>query len=1066
MTVKRCGRRLARRTGWVAAVLGQNPSQYPYHKKEAADISPHRLTSHGVINDELNRPDKPVRRHGVRIGSWNVGSMTGKSGEVANELWSREVDICGVQETRWKGAGARCVGPKGRRYKFWWQGGDGTGGVGVLMKEELSEGVMEVRRKNDRVIVVVVLVGKLVVRVVSAYAPQQGRSEEEKQMFYDSVEEELQLVKSNELLIMCGDWNGHVGEKADGYAGVHGGFGLGDRNEEGCRILELCDSYELIVTNTYFTRQPRQRVTYRSGEHESAIDYILVKADDRKWVKNVKVIPQQTQHGLVILDMEKPGLVKRRKMKYQPRVKIWKLREKGVCDKFKQEVVDQWNELEKEGTWEQYKDCVLKNAEKVCGWTKGKCRHGETWWWKEEVREAIDKKREAFKQMRANKNDGTMQVYKESKKEAKKAVAKAMAEEANNVMDDIQQDKSLKRLFRVAKQISREQTDVVGSKSIKDQQGRLCIEEEEIAEVLKVHMEGVMNVENTWDGIVEAAAVEGPVLSITREEVKAALKDLKYGKAGGVSGVLAEHIRGSGDVGVEVITRICNEVLDGKKMPEDWLSSVLVPLYKGKGDVRECGSYRGVKLLEHAMKVLERVVEKRLRATVQVDDMQCGFMPGKGTTDAIFMVRMLQEKYARKKKKLYYCFVDLEKAFDRVPRRVIEWALRVKGVEEWLVAAVMQMYEGAKTRVRVGSALSDEFEVKVGVHQGSVLSPFLFAIVMDVVCGSAMEGLVFEILYADDLVLMAESMEELQAKFNKWKEAIEKKGMKVNVTKTKCLVSGEGSGKKEISKIDPCAVCGSRVGRNSILCTVCNFWVHKRCSGVKGQLARVKGSFRCKSCIGDEIVDKRIEPREEMEGGVEMVDNFVYLGDCIDAAGGCSRAIVGRVRSGWKKFRELSGVLCGKRWSLKMKGTVYKTCVRTVMIYGGETWAMRKEDEAVLRRAERAMIRRMCGVRLRDRKRSVDLQRMMGVDEDIVTIVVRSRLRWYGHVKRRDEDSGIRRVLEMEVSGAMPRGRPKLDWEGLVKRNLKDYGLNERDCWDRDKWRVGVSHVGTNRQPL
>lgn len=149
-----------------------------------------------------------------------------------------------------------------------------------------------------------------------------------------------------------------------------------------------------------------------------------------------------------------------------------------------------------------------------------------------------------------------------------------------------------------------------------------------------------------------------------------------------------------------------------------------------------------------------------------------------------------------------------------------------------------------------------------------------------------------------------------------------------------------------------------------------------------------------------------------------------------------------------------------------MKGTVYKTCVRTVMIYGGETWAMRKEDEAVLRRAERAMIRRMCGVRLRDRKRSVDLQRMIGVDEDIVTIVVRSRLRWYGHVKRRDEDSGIRRVLEMEVSGAMPRGRPKLDWEGLVKRNLKDYGLNERDCWDRDKWRVGVSHVGTNRQPL
>ena len=111
------------------------------------------------------------------------------------------------------------------------------------------------------------------------------------------------------------------------------------------------------------------------------------------------------------------------------------------------------------------------------------------------------------------------------------------------------------------------------------------------------------------------------------------------------------------------------------------------------------------------------------------------------------------------------CFVDLEKAFDRVPRRVIEWALRVKKVEERLVKVVMEMYEGAKTRVRVANGLSDEFEVKVGVHQGSVLSPFLFNIVMDVVCGNVMEGLLFEILYADDLVLMATSMQELREKF-------------------------------------------------------------------------------------------------------------------------------------------------------------------------------------------------------------------------------------------------------------------------------------------------------------
>ena len=110
------------------------------------------------------------------------------------------------------------------------------------------------------------------------------------------------------------------------------------------------------------------------------------------------------------------------------------------------------------------------------------------------------------------------------------------------------------------------------------------------------------------------------------------------------------------------------------------------------------------------------------------------------------------------------CFVDLEKAFDRVPRKVIEWALRKKGVKKWLVWMVMEMYREAKTYVRIGSTLSNGFDVNAGIHQGSILLPFLFITVMDVVCGTAMEGLLFEILYADDLVLMAESMNELQAK--------------------------------------------------------------------------------------------------------------------------------------------------------------------------------------------------------------------------------------------------------------------------------------------------------------
>ena len=117
------------------------------------------------------------------------------------------------------------------------------------------------------------------------------------------------------------------------------------------------------------------------------------------------------------------------------------------------------------------------------------------------------------------------------------------------------------------------------------------------------------------------------------------------------------------------------------------------------------------------MKVYERILEKKVREQVAIDEMQFGFMPGKGTIDAIFTVRQMQEKFLAKKKQLYFAFVDLEKAFDRVPREVVRWALRMAGTEEWLVQAIMALFAGAKTHIQTPCGDSNSFEVKVGVHQ-------------------------------------------------------------------------------------------------------------------------------------------------------------------------------------------------------------------------------------------------------------------------------------------------------------------------------------------------------------
>uniref|UniRef100_UPI00358E0C29 craniofacial development protein 2-like n=1 Tax=Myxine glutinosa TaxID=7769 RepID=UPI00358E0C29 len=416
------------------------------------------------------------------FGTWNVGTMTGRSGEVVEVLVRRRVDICCVQETRWKGSGVRMVkGRQGQKYKFVWQGcPEGVNGVGVLFSEEFVDSVVSVTRVSDRLMMVKIMIGKLLVNVISGYAPQVGRSDEEKDKFWCAIEKLMENVKDEEVVVVGGDLNGHVGRSMDGFEGVHGGYGYGVRNGEGERILEFADGADLLICNTQFQKEDNKLVTYTSGGSTTTVDYLMVRRRDRGHLRDTKAIPGE--------------------------------------------------------------EAVL---------------------------------------------------------------------------------------------------------------------------------------------------------------------------------------------------------------------STLVPLYKGKGDPLECGSYRAIKLLEHGMKVLERVLERRIRKKVKIDEMQFGFMPGRGTTDALFIVRQLQEKYMEKRKKLFLGFVDLEKAFDRVPRKVLTWALRKLGVEEWLIRVVMAMYKRARTAVRTKDGNSGEFEVKVGVHQGSVLSPLLFVAVMEVLAQNVKEGLPWELLYADDLVLIS-----------------------------------------------------------------------------------------------------------------------------------------------------------------------------------------------------------------------------------------------------------------------------------------------------------------------
>ena len=142
-------------------------------------------------------------------------------------------------------------------------------------------------------------------------------------------------------------------------------------------------------------------------------------------------------------------------------------------------------------------------------------------------------------------------------------------------------------------------------------------------------------------------------MQIKKEWVEEAIRKMKNGKAAGMSGIVAEMVKASGDTGIELITSLANQIMKDGVIPQDWQSSVIVNCFKGKSDALERSNYRGLKLVDQVMKVIERVIDKLLRKRIDIDEMQFGFAPGRGTTDAIFLVRQLQEKDLGKRKNLY-----------------------------------------------------------------------------------------------------------------------------------------------------------------------------------------------------------------------------------------------------------------------------------------------------------------------------------------------------------------------------------------------------------------------------
>ncbi|KAG2662651.1 hypothetical protein PVAP13_1KG548350 [Panicum virgatum] len=216
---------------------GRHPPKGASYRELGTMISEQGLGRHlnvalhlrpGVVKNEQGSSHFPrrVRRvrklaepTRIRIGSWNVGSLTGKLRELVDAAIRRRVNILCVKEVDDTG------------FKLWYTGAtSGRNGVGILIDRSLKDGVVEVRRQGDRIILIRLVVGDSVLNVISAYAPQVGLSESTKMQFWEDLDSMVSTVPTSEKLFIGGDLNGHVGATNVEFERVHGGFGYGSRS--------------------------------------------------------------------------------------------------------------------------------------------------------------------------------------------------------------------------------------------------------------------------------------------------------------------------------------------------------------------------------------------------------------------------------------------------------------------------------------------------------------------------------------------------------------------------------------------------------------------------------------------------------------------------------------------------------------------------------------------------------------------------------------------------------------------------------------------------------------------
>ena len=765
-------------------------------------------------------------RHRVKIGQWNVRGLNalGKLSILGNEMERLDISMCGLSETKWSGSG-HFKTLDGHTVLYSGKTGREHHGVAIWINKNTSSSLASYNPISNRVILATFNSKPRDVTIVQCYAPTVDKQDEEIEQFYRDLAQAITDVPKRNILLITGDFNARVGEDAT-ETDVLGKYGHGKRNDRGQTLVDFCAEHRLVVSNTLFRLHNRHRYTWRSpdGSTRAQIDYILINKQWKQSINNARVCLSadcDSDHNLLILTMK---LRFRKKRVNKPLLlDLEELKNFQVEQQYQVEVKNRFKELEKideprtpDELWQQLKKVTLGAAEATL--QKNHCKRKN--WISNDTFEWIKRKREV-------KTKST-EEYRNLRYEVQKRLRKDKQEELDTLCSELEENAKLgnsRLVFQTVKRLTG--SFVPHTTAINDTTGKKIVDPEKVNQRWKEYCEELYKEKDENVDIVIQEGEPPPL----KEEIRRAVMKSAMRKVPGPDNVAAELLRFGGEMTVTKLHEICAEVWRSGVWPEEWTQSTFIPLPK-KGDPLQCENYRTIALVSHASKILLRVILERMQHKLEeeIAQEQAGFRPRRGTRDQIVNLKIILEKAKERNQPLYLCFIDFTKAFDMIRHDKLWLTMLEMGFPPQLVQLLRNLYRQQRANVKTDGRTSAWFRVNKGVRQGCNLSPCLFNILAEQVMRKALMGFaggfriggktISNLRYADDIVLLATTPEELQELVNRVESAAREYDMSINARKTKVMTNTDDALEIEVSagrleQVNSFVYLGSRVTKDA-----------------------------------------------------------------------------------------------------------------------------------------------------------------------------------------------------------------------------------------------------------